>query len=197
MAAKKKSGAQSKETPPTDNQDKTDSMADDRSGTREPSAGEREEKTANRDGAPVVEEPAAVGQLPDELRASEPHRPNFPIVGIGASAGGLEALTDLLANLPPEPPMAIVFVQHLDPRYHSKLVEILARATKMRVQEAADGTAVERGSLYVIPADRDLALMHGSLQLMQRPEGPARHLPIDYFFRSLAEDQGEIGRAHV
>jgi two-component system, chemotaxis family, CheB/CheR fusion protein len=113
----------------------------------------------------------------------------FPVAGIGASAGGLEAMIELLENLPEQLDMAIVFVQHLDPRHHSNLVEILSRAVKLPVAEARDGVLLEKGHIYVIPADRELALMHGRLQLMSRPEGPAKHLPIDFFFRSLAEDQ--------
>jgi len=115
---------------------------------------------------------------------------SFPVVGIGASAGGLEALREVLEHLPASLGMALVFVQHLDPRYKSNLVEILGRSSSIPVHTAADGTRLEKGHLYVIPPDRDLAVMCGRLQLMSRPEKPAVHLPVDYFLRCLAEDQG-------
>jgi two-component system, chemotaxis family, CheB/CheR fusion protein len=115
---------------------------------------------------------------------------DFPVVGVGASAGGLEAFEALLRRLPPDTGMAMIFVQHLSPEHASNLTEILSRSTKMPVREAADGVRIERNHVYVIPPDRDLAVMHGELQLMRRPEASARHMPIDYLFRSLAEDQG-------
>lgn len=133
--------------------------------------------------------PDSPGSATAEERTVEGSPVGFPVVGIGASAGGLEAMTDLLQNLPAHPETAMIFIQHLDPRYRSSLVEILGRTSQISVREAEDGMKVEKGCLYVIPADRDLAMMNGKLQLMNRPEGPARHLPIDHFFRSLAEDQ--------
>jgi two-component system CheB/CheR fusion protein len=112
------------------------------------------------------------------------------VVGIGASAGGLEAFTEFLAGLPPHLDLALVFVQHLDPHHKSNLVEILSRSTSIPVVEATDSTPLQGGQLYVMPADRDLAILHGVLHLLARPESTSRHLPIDAFFRSLAEDQG-------
>lgn len=144
--------------------------------------------TATRPDAGQAPEPRAASAEEPTREEGQPVR--FPVVGIGASAGGLEAVVELLQNLPSDLQMALIFVQHLDPRYRSNLVEILARSVNIPVHEAADGIPVEKGCLYVIPADRDLAVMHGKVQLMSRPEGLARHLPIDFFFRSLAEDQG-------
>jgi len=112
----------------------------------------------------------------------------FPIVGVGASAGGLEAFTQLLQHLPPDTGMAFVLVQHLDPHHDSALPELLARETPMPVLEVADGVQVEPNHIYVIPPNANLAILHGVLHLMPRSEARGAHLSIDYFFRSLAED---------
>jgi len=117
-------------------------------------------------------------------------RAAIPVVGIGASAGGLEVFKRLLGLLPSDTGFAIVFVQHLDPNHHSTLAEILARATAMPVSEAADGMAVEANHVYVIPANVDLTIAHGVLNLTPRTQAPGSHMPIDRFFRSLA---GECG----
>src|SRR5664279_298241 len=95
------------------------------------------------------------GEAPQQ---DAPPRVIIPVAGIGASAGGLEVLKLLLADLPADTGLAIVFVQHLDPQHHSMLAEILARATAMPVSEAADGMPVEANHVYVIPADADLTL---------------------------------------
>jgi two-component system, chemotaxis family, CheB/CheR fusion protein len=113
----------------------------------------------------------------------------FPIVGIGASAGGLEAFTQLLGQLPQRMGMALVFVQHLAPRHESALSELLGRATEIRVSEVKDGMIVEPDRVYVIPPNTNMAIQKGRLYLM--PRGPAQpHLPIDFFMRSLAEELG-------
>lgn len=117
-------------------------------------------------------------------------RAGIPVVGIGASAGGLEIFKRLLGLLPGDTGFAIVFVQHLDPNHHSMLAEILARATSMPVSEVADGMAVEANHVYVIPANVDLTIAHGVLNLTPRTQAPGSHMPIDRFFRSLA---GECG----
>lgn len=116
--------------------------------------------------------------------------PNFPIVGVGASAGGLEAFTELLRALPTDTGMAFVLVQHLHPAYESALTEILARETKMPVQEARDNMAVAANQIYVIPPNVDLEIERGLLHLVARKKGDRRRLPIDHFLRLLAEDQG-------
>ena len=107
-----------------------------------------------------------------------------PVVGIGASAGGLEVFKLLLADLPADTGLAIVFIQHLDPKHHSMLAEILARATAMPVSEAADGMPVEANHVYVIPANVDLTIAHGALKLTPRTQTPGSHMPIDRFLRS-------------
>src|SRR4030095_16216466 len=107
---------------------------------------------------------------------------------IGASAGGLEAFTHLLGELPPDTGMAFVLVQHLDPRHASMLSGLLARKTKMPVAEVTDGMPVEPDHIYVIPPNTNMAILNGTLQLMPRTETRGRHMSVDYFLRSLAED---------
>jgi two-component system CheB/CheR fusion protein len=119
-----------------------------------------------------------------------PPRAVIPVAGIGASAGGLEVFRLLLADLPADTGLAIVFVQHLDPQHHSMLAEILARATAMPVSEAADGMPVEANHVYVIPANADLTIARGALRLVPRRPTTGLHMPIDRFLRSLAEECG-------
>ncbi len=117
-------------------------------------------------------------------------RAGIPVVGIGASAGGLEVFKLLLADLPGDTGFAIVFIQHLDPNHHSLLAEILRRATVMPVAEAADGMPVEANHVYVIPANVDLTIAYGALKLAPRTQAPGSHMPIDRFLRSLADECG-------
>jgi chemotaxis response regulator CheB len=114
----------------------------------------------------------------------------FFIVGVGASAGGLDALSALLRHLDLDG-MAMVVVQHLAPRHDSVLPALLTRASHSKVMAAADGMKVQPGHIYVIPPNADLAILQGVLHLM--PVGTSQsglRLPVDYFLRSLAEDQG-------
>src|SRR5258706_3377075 len=113
----------------------------------------------------------------------------FPIVGIGASAGGFEAFSDLLKNLPRQTGMAFVLVQHLDPTHRSQLSDLLARASPLPVQEVTDNTEVEPDHIYVIPANANLTLAEGRLRLAARKEHESPPMPIDLFFRSLAAEQ--------
>jgi len=115
----------------------------------------------------------------------------FPIVGIGASAGGLEALEQFFRHAPADSGMAFVLVQHLDPNHASLLTEILQRTTTMTVVEALDQIPVEPNCVYVIPPNRDMAIFHGKLQLSVPNEPRGQRMPIDAFLRSLAEDQQE------
>ena len=119
---------------------------------------------------------------------SPPRGNPFPIVGIGASAGGLEALGQLLAATPPDTGMTFVIVQHLDPQHESQLPEILRPLTKMPVISVTDGMRVEPDHVYVIPPNTSMELEDGTLGLAAREGGI--HLPIDIFFRSLARVQG-------
>src|SRR6266478_3976569 len=117
-------------------------------------------------------------------------RASFPIVGVGASAGGLEAFTQLLKALGSGTEMAYVLVQHLDPSHKSALTELLAKATEMPVSQVTDATLVEPNHVYVIPPNVDMSIAQGILRLTPRTETLGRHMPIDRFLRSLAEDQG-------
>jgi two-component system, chemotaxis family, CheB/CheR fusion protein len=116
--------------------------------------------------------------------------PGIPLVGIGASAGGLEVFKRLLGRLPGDAGFAIVFVQHLDPNHHSVLAEILARATAMPVSEAANGMPLEANHVYVIPANADLTIANGALLLALRTKAAGSHMPIDRFLRSAADQCG-------
>ncbi|MGA9355859.1 MAG: chemotaxis protein CheB, partial [Terriglobales bacterium] len=121
--------------------------------------------------------------------ASSPPAASFPIVAIGASAGGLEAFSNLLRALPPDPGMALVFIPHLDPTHESAMVELLSRTTGLPVSQAEEGTRVERNSLYVLPPNWEMVIKGGILHLVKREPGPGHHMPIDNFFCSLAKDQ--------
>jgi len=114
----------------------------------------------------------------------------FPVVAVGASAGGLEAFTQLISHLPDDTGMAFVLLQHLDPKQPSLLSEIIARSTAMPVQEVEDGMAVAPNQLYVIPSGQGMAIHDGRLQLLSRERTRGSSRVIDVFFKSLAEDQG-------
>ncbi|MEO7597919.1 MAG: chemotaxis protein CheB, partial [Opitutus sp.] len=116
----------------------------------------------------------------------------FPIVGIGASAGGLEAFTQLLKRLPVDTGMGFVLVQHLDPVHDSALTEILTRATAMPVHEVTNNLRVEPNHVYVIPPNTGMAISEGVLKLQPRDQEArgAQH-SIDTFFESLASDRAE------
>lgn len=116
--------------------------------------------------------------------------PSFPIVGIGASAGGLEAITELFSNLPADTGMAFLIVQHLGPSHASMLAEIIAKKTKMPVAEATDGHAVAPNHVYVIPPNTSMTVVQGKLVLRLRDAALGIPLPVDDLFRSLAEDRG-------
>ena len=110
------------------------------------------------------------------------------VVGIGASAGGLEAFTRLLAQLPADTGLAFVLVQHLDPDHRSHLPEILSRATKMSVETATDGALLTPNHIYVAPPHVTIAVFAGRLHVTPRTKTDVPFLPIDSFFRSLAQE---------
>ena len=115
----------------------------------------------------------------------------FPIVGVGASAGGLEAFTQLLKQLPADSGMGFVLIQHLDPTHTSFLREALGKATTMAISQPTDGTVVAPNHVYVIPPNADITMAGGLLALAPRTTDERRpHLPIDLFFRSLAAERG-------
>jgi chemotaxis response regulator CheB len=115
----------------------------------------------------------------------------FPIVGIGASAGGLEAVTQLLKHMPADIGMAFVLVQHLDPTHESALSSLLTRATEMPVTEARENVRLEPNQVYIIPPNKSIVISARHLKLSPRKgQGREEHMPIDRFFCSLAEEEG-------
>ncbi|MFA7166694.1 MAG: chemotaxis protein CheB [Desulfoplanes sp.] len=127
--------------------------------------------------------------------ATEPTAPSkwFPIVGIGASAGGLAAFEAFFSGMPADtnPGMAFVLVQHLAPDHTSLLTDLIRRYTRMTVLEVTDGMVVQPDCIYIIPPNRDMAFINGTLQLLEPVTPRGQRLPIDFFFRSLAQDQHE------
>ena len=121
-------------------------------------------------------------------RGSE-SEPNFPVAGIGASAGGLEAFVQLLKGLPPDTGMAFVLVQHLDPKHDSQLAGLLEKVTQMPVCEALDGLTLRPNRIHVMPSNVLMTVASGRLVLAPRGDTV---LPIDGFLRSLAADRGEL-----
>jgi two-component system CheB/CheR fusion protein len=118
-----------------------------------------------------------------------PFKPLFPIVGIGASAGGLEALKQFLSNVPPQSGMAFVIIQHLDPTHKGIMPELLQRTTSMKVVQATDRMPVKPDCVYVIPPNKDMSILHGVLHLFDPSAPRGLRLPIDFFLRSLADDR--------
>ena len=121
----------------------------------------------------------------------------FPVVGIAASAGGLEAFTDLLSHLPTNTGMAFVLIQHLSPDHTSLLSEILGRVTPMPVQQVQDDTEVEPNQVYVIPPGTQLTLADGRFHLAPRQKSQGKYMPGDLFFKSLAAECGSKAIAIV
>jgi len=143
----------------------------------------------------------------DNAKASAAHEPvaqsaaGFPVVGIGASAGGLASFESFFSGMPADvdecgthtagPGMAFVVVQHLAPDHQSFLAELIRRYTRMQVFEVEDGMPVQPNCAYIIPPNRDMAFLNGALQLIEPAAPRGQRLPIDFFFRSLAQDQHE------
>lgn len=115
----------------------------------------------------------------------------FPIVGVGASAGGLEALKQFFSVMPNETGLAFVLVQHLDPNHNSLMADLLAKYTRMPVAQAQDGAKVAANHVYIIPPNHYLSIRSGLLHLSPPTERRGMRMPIDYFLRSLAEELGE------
>lgn len=146
-------------------------------------------KPSTRSETPVEPTAPAVDPGPQPLKRSP--EVSFPIVGIGASAGGLEAFTQLLKALPPDTGMAFVLVQHLDPDHESALTQILSRTTSLPVSDVANNQSVEPNHVYIIPPDTILSIADGLLKLQPRLKNRTPHRPIDVFFESLALDHAE------
>ena len=113
------------------------------------------------------------------------------VIGIGASAGGLEAFKSFFANTPSDSGMAFVLVQHLSPDHKSMLAELLGKTTAMDVIEAVDGVAVKENCVLVIPPDATMTIAGGRLKIVKPAPPRDRRRPIDTFLQSLADDQGE------
>lgn len=128
-------------------------------------------------------EPVKANQLP---AGRDPA--GFPVIGVGASAGGLEAFSELLRGLPEGITAAIIYISHLDPHQGSMLTQILSRTTRMAVVEIADGMSVTPGTVYIAPPHTEVIIRDGILHTRQLDRAPV--MPIDLFFHSLAEDQG-------
>lgn len=112
-------------------------------------------------------------------------------VGVGASAGGLEAIETLFSSIPPDSGMAFIVVQHLSPDYKSLMVELLSKKTAMPVHRAENGMQVMPNNVYLIPPKKDLTIFHGKLMLSDQERTRGINLPIDIFLRSLADDQAD------
>ena len=140
---------------------------------------------------------ARVTRRASTAAGSEPHepgllpQPGFPIVGIGASAGGLAAFEAFFSGMPAgtDVGMAFVLVQHLAPDHKSILADLVRHYTRMEVFEVEDGMAVKADCAYIIPPNRDMAILNGTLHLLEQTAPRGFRLPIDFFFRSLAMDQ--------
>ncbi len=127
-----------------------------------------------------------------EVAATENVRKKpFYIVGMGGSAGSLEAFEEFFRSMPADTGLAFVLVSHLDPTHKGVMPELLQRVTQMKVQQVKDGMKVEPNTVYVIPPNRDMSILHGRLQLLEPSKPRGLRMPIDFFFRHLAEDQRE------
>ena len=138
-------------------------------------------------------ENSTVEEEKSSAKTAPPNRKNalFPIVGIGASAGGLEALEQFLRHVTENSGVAFVIVQHLDPTHKGILAELLQRVTGMEVFQVKDRMKVKPDCVYVIPPNRDMSILHGVLHLFEPTAARGLRLPIDYFLQSLAEDRRE------
>jgi len=126
-----------------------------------------------------------------KIKSSSELSKYFPIVAIGASAGGLEALEHFFSNVPKNCGIAFVVIQHLDPNYVGMMPELLQRTTQMKVVQVVDHLKVLPNQVYVIPPNKSMSILNGFLHLFEPVELRGLRLPIDYFFRSLAEDRKE------
>ena len=125
-------------------------------------------------------------------KMADPDTGQFPIVGIGASAGGLEALEQFLGNVPPNSGMAYVVIQHLDPTQKGMLPELLQRISNLAVFQVKNLMAVKPNCVYVIPPNKSMSILKGAFYLFEPAETRGLRLPIDFFLRSLADDHKEL-----
>jgi two-component system, chemotaxis family, CheB/CheR fusion protein len=151
------------------------------------------------DDSPIPNEPSASLPANPDSEPNQPAHtdPPFPVVGIAASAGGLEAFTELIRHLPTDTGMAFVLIQHLSPDHESLLPEILGRVTAMPVRQVQDQMQVEPNTVYVIPPNTQMTLVDGRLRLAPRQKSDSKYLPADVFLESLATDRGNKAIAVV
>ncbi|WP_200898089.1 chemotaxis protein CheB [Methanosarcina sp. 1.H.A.2.2] len=137
----------------------------------------------------------SISKLPvPDADSNKSPKEDFPIVGIGASAGGLAAFGNFFSAIPDDtnPGMAFILVQHLDPNHKSILTDLIGRYTRMPIYEVKDGMVVHPDCVYVIPPNHDMIFQDGALQLLEPVEPRGHRLPIDLFFRSLAQGKQEL-----
>lgn len=134
---------------------------------------------------------SASKRLTQPVDTEDPPRLPFPVVGIGASAGGLEAVTEFLEAMRPDSGMAYIVIQHLPPDRTSMMVEILAKRTEMPVLQIDEGMEVRTNHVYVIRPGHTVLIRDGAIHLGERTARPGNNRPIDDFFKSLAEEQRE------
>jgi len=136
-----------------------------------------------------TEKSPAIAPVRKTTSPSQKGKAVFPIVGIGSSAGGLEALQELFTNMPSDTGMGFVVVSHLDPSHVSILPELLKKHADMPVQQVKDGMEVKPNNIYVIPPNKSMGILHGKLILLEISEPHGLRLPIDFFLRALAQDR--------
>ncbi len=151
------------------------------------------DKSKSKDAPAAAPTDSVAPEASSLVKPSPNFEVSFPIVGIGASAGGLAAFEAFFSGMPDHatPDMAFVLVQHLAPDHASILTALMQRYTRMKVYEVEDGMTVQINCAYIIPPNRDMAFLNGTLQLMEPSEPRGHRLPIDILFRSLAQDQHE------
>lgn len=172
-----------------DNPELANANEPEQTNTNEPEQKSEPEHTAATELEKTNVNRTKVSKAPSE---TEKDKSGFPIVGIGASAGGLAAIEDFFSGMPTENPgMSFILVQHLAPDHKSILSELIKRYTRLNVMEVTDGTVVEPNCAYIIAPNCDMAFMNGSLQLLEPSAPRGMRMPIDFFFRSLANDLRE------
>ncbi len=147
-------------------------------------------KQANKKSKSRRTTPAVKARTKKNIPVASSEITMFPVVGIGGSAGGLEAFEQFFKIMPPDSGMAFVIVAHLDPSREGSMPELIQRDTAMKVLQAQDNMKILRNTVYIIPSNKDIAMLNGKFQLFDPMKTDGLHLPIDYFFRSLAEDRG-------
>jgi len=160
-------------------------------GRKKPVAKKKSAKTAAKPATKTAGKPAKKVKKEKKAIAVQKQAAGFPIVGIGASAGGLEALETFFSHMPHDSNIAFVVIQHLSPRHKSIMGSLLAKCTEMEVLEMQDGMKIHPNRVYLNPADKNVVIINGALQLMIPVKTGSINLPIDCFFRSMAEDLGE------